>query len=119
MSYIRVFTKTPKKKARKPTAAEREAMANMAKLEAKWDKQYGKLTSEKRRPAEIPKLAPPPGREAKVIGSRTTSGGDTSRKQTPVYTGDKMLGLGQMHKSNMVPIFRTEDAVAIATMRRS
>ena len=34
------------------------------------------------------------------------------------YTGDKMLGIGQMHKSNAVPVFRAEDAADIARMRR-
>lgn len=35
-----------------------------------------------------------------------------------VYTGTKIKGIGTMHKSNAVPIFSDEDAVAIATMRR-
>jgi hypothetical protein len=29
-----------------------------------------------------------------------------------------MLGIGQLHKSNAVPVFRTEDAADIARMRR-
>ena len=37
---------------------------------------------------------------------------------TKVYTGDKMLGIATMHKSNSVPVFRAEDAVEIARMRR-
>jgi len=43
---------------------------------------------------------------------------DTSAKPAQVYTGTKMLGIGTMHKSNSVPIFSTEEAVSIATMRR-
>lgn len=35
-----------------------------------------------------------------------------------VYTGTKIKGIGTMHKSNAVPIFSDEEAVAIATMRR-
>lgn len=35
-----------------------------------------------------------------------------------VYTGTKIIGIGTMHKSNAVPIFSDEEAVAIATMRR-
>lgn len=35
-----------------------------------------------------------------------------------VYTGDKMLGIGTLHKSNAVPVFRAEDAQDIAKMRR-
>lgn len=39
-------------------------------------------------------------------------------RQPPVYTGDKMIGIGQMHKSNAVPIFKQEEAEEIARMRR-
>lgn len=35
-----------------------------------------------------------------------------------VYTGDKLLGIATMHKSNSVPIFKKEDAEDIARMRR-
>jgi hypothetical protein len=35
-----------------------------------------------------------------------------------VYTGDKMLGIGTLHKSNAVPIFSVEDAKHMANMRR-
>ena len=35
-----------------------------------------------------------------------------------VYTGDKMLGIATMHKSNAVPVFSSEDAQDIAKMRR-
>jgi len=41
------------------------------------------------------------------------------RAEAKVYTGTKMLGIGTMHKSNSVPIFSDEEAVAIATMRRN
>ena len=35
-----------------------------------------------------------------------------------VYTGDKMIGIGTLHKSNAVPIFNAEDALDQAKMRR-
>lgn len=34
------------------------------------------------------------------------------------YTGMNMIGVATMHKSNAVPVFSNEDAVAVATMRR-
>ena len=34
------------------------------------------------------------------------------------YTGDKMLGIGTLHKSNAVPIFSDSDAKDQANMRR-
>ena len=35
-----------------------------------------------------------------------------------VYTGDKMLGIGTLHKSNAVPVFKKEEAEDMAKMRR-
>lgn len=45
--------------------------------------------------------------------------GTVSSKQTPKYTGTKILGIGTMHKSNAVPVFSDEEAKAISTMRRN
>lgn len=44
--------------------------------------------------------------------------GAVTVKQTPQYTGTKLLGIGTMHKSNAVPIFTDEQAKDISTMRR-
>lgn len=35
-----------------------------------------------------------------------------------IYSGDKIIGIAQMHKSNAVPVSRKDDAVDIARMRR-
>lgn len=43
--------------------------------------------------------------------------GPTS-KATKVYTGEKVLGIATMHKSNAVPIFSSEEAVEVSSMRR-
>lgn len=40
------------------------------------------------------------------------------RKPEMRYTGDKLLGIATMHKSNSVPVFKQEDAEDIAKMRR-
>lgn len=42
----------------------------------------------------------------------------TMGKERQVYTGDKMLGIAAMHKSNLVPVFSESDAVEVSTMRR-
>jgi hypothetical protein len=52
------------------------------------------------------------------IPSRGDSTGNAVLKPNPVYTGTKIKGIGTMHKSNAVPIFSDEEAVAIANMRR-
>ena len=45
--------------------------------------------------------------------------GACSKRETPQYTGDLIVGIGTMHKSNLVPIMRgTSQAKDIASMRR-
>jgi hypothetical protein len=48
----------------------------------------------------------------------TGHSGPVSSKPAPKYTGTKMLGVGQLHKSNAVPVFCDQDAIDIARMRR-
>lgn len=40
------------------------------------------------------------------------------KKAAQVYTGTKVKGIATMHKSNAVPVFSDEDAIAISKMRR-
>jgi hypothetical protein len=51
------------------------------------------------------------------IASLGASRGFAAKRYSPVYTGTAMIGISQMHKSNAVPVFDTEDAQAIAEMR--
>ena len=57
-----------------------------------------------------------------VEGSNPSDGtklwGPCIKKPDKVYTGTEIIGIGQMHKSNAVPIRRKEDAKSIANMRR-
>ena len=48
----------------------------------------------------------------------TGHSGALRTKEIPKYTGTKILGIGVMHKSNAVPVFSSEEAHDIATMRR-
>ena len=50
--------------------------------------------------------------------SLNTSAGSTAKKPVQQYTGTAMIGIGQLHKSNSIPVFQAEDAVDIAKMRR-
>lgn len=42
-----------------------------------------------------------------------------AKRDEKLYTGDKLLGIAVMHKSNSVPVFKKEDAEDIANMRRN
>ena len=64
-------------------------------------------------------LTVPEGRSTKHIPSRNTGeAGAVTYKESPQYTGTKMLGVGQLHKSYAVPVFSNEEVVDIARMRR-
>lgn len=41
------------------------------------------------------------------------------KKERQVYTGDYIVGIATMHKSNLVPVTRDQDPVEYATMRRN
>lgn len=45
--------------------------------------------------------------------------GAVNTRETPKYTGTKVIGIGTMHKSNAVPIFSDEAAIDISRMRRN
>ena len=66
----------------------------------------------------LPRLGPPPGRETPHIPSRDSGVGVAAKKDVPVYTGDKMLGVTIMHKSCLQPVFSEQAAVDAAHMRR-
>lgn len=68
----------------------------------------------------FPKLGPPPGRTMNdhIPSLDTGVKGAVNVRAIPKYTGDKIIGIGTMHKSNAVPIFSGEQAVDISKMRR-
>ena len=72
----------------------------------------------KYRTNKIPKLVPPPGRETPHIPSRDSGIGVAAKRESPVYTGGNIIGIGTLHKSNAVPIFSQQEARDISAMRR-
>ena len=97
----------------------RELDASWKELQAKWELD----AEEKRRQRALAaeplryKLSTPPGRDTKHIPSLNT-GGNATLSAPKVYTGTKVKGIATMHKSNAVPVFSDEEAVAISSMRR-
>ena len=57
------------------------------------------------------------GQEQK-IPSLTSSTPFVASVQKQVYTGDAMIGVATLHKSNAVPVFSEQDAKDISKMRR-
>jgi hypothetical protein len=96
-------------------------------LDASWNeiqKKWGVEAEEKKRKRALSaeplayKLNSPAERSTKHIPSLNSGAGVATLAPAKVYTGDKIKGIGTMHKSNAVPIFSDEEAVAIANMRR-
>jgi hypothetical protein len=113
-----LHTNLGKSKKRKPDAKAR-------KLREDWEnmlKKYGtkNLTAPKHENLSDTSysLGKPACRETPKHPSLPFTGAPCFKKANPVYTGTKVKGIGTMHKSNAVPIFSDEEAVAIATMRR-
>lgn len=122
------LTMTGKKRG-KPKFASAEHARKSRELDASWKELQKKWEVEadekkRRRAMSAPplagnyKLTVPAGRDTKHIPSRDTAGGSASLAPAKVYTGTKVKGIGTMHKSNAVPIFSDEEAIAISNMRR-
>lgn len=99
-------------------------------LEESWkelQKKWGLEAEEKKRkralssPVMLPTQA---GAYRRDTGPRIPSlngGKDMSpatKAPDKIYTGNKIIGIGTMHKSNAVPIFSDDEAKEISSMRR-
>ena len=100
----------------------RQLDADWKELQKKWDVE---ADDKKRKCALMAEplqytLSAPVGRETTRINSLDTGHkGAVRTKDIPKYTGNKIIGIGTMHKSNAVPVFSDEEAKAISTMRRN
>lgn len=111
-----IYTSIPKRKPKKPNAAQRQLAADWDALMKKYEPK--KPIAKKSSNWEYT-LSVPAGRTTSHnIPSRSTGEGIASSKPTMQYTGTKMLGIGTLHKSNAVPVFSDEEAIDMAKMRR-
>lgn len=112
-----IYTNTKSKvKAKLRPKAEREQYEAWCKKHGIGEKPKKKTTA-----VSLPTVVSTPyvreTRKVNSLGSFVT-GAVTSNNTKKVYTGDKMLGIAAMHKSNLVPVFTDESAVDISHMRR-
>ena len=120
------LTTLGKRKGKKKLASA-EQKRNAEQLEREWqqlqDKWKTDISDRKRerglkaqvyKPPVNPRIA-----EIKKFSSVDTGHkGAVTIKQPMQYTGNKIIGIGTMHKSNAVPIFNDEAAKDISRMRR-
>ena len=119
---------TTGKKKGKQKFASAEHARKARELDESWkemQKRWGIEAEEKKRNRALSaeplkghySLTSPAGRSTAHIPSRDT-GGNATLAPAKVYTGDKVIGIATMHKSNAVPVFSDEQAVDISRMRR-
>jgi len=105
----------PKKKKRKPNAYQRALALSWEEILKKYEvKPQSKSVSTGVRPVRILR----DGCDTSHIPSLDSGLGNTSKASSMVYTGDAMIGIGQLHKSNAIPVFSQEEAIDISKMRR-
>ena len=102
-----------KKKKKSNTAASRQLDKDWQDLMKKWEPKKP-IVAKKTVSLEAKQYV----RETAHYPSRGDGVGVAPKAEAKVYTGDKMLGIGQLHKSNGIPIFQQEDAKDLAKMRR-
>ena len=112
----------PKRKPKKPNAKQRAQKASWQALLKKYDiKPTGKAIQKSTwmGPTVNSRVVVDPSRRTDHIPSVDTGQGIAAKKPVQQYTGDAMIGIGQLHKSNAVPVFSAEDAINISKMRRN
>lgn len=112
-------TSTKKRKTIKYSSSEQKQKA--LQLQKDWDDMMKKYETKPVRNLKRKVYTPPVAirREVPRYPSVDTGGNATKPiNHEKVYTGDKMIGIAVMHKSNSVPVFSSDSAKEISTMRR-
>jgi len=114
---------TGKRRGKKKWAsAEQKRQAEM--LDAEWQKLKSKYEPDNTVSKKLQRKAyQPPTVVRRDTGPRIPSldtgvKGAVNVRMPMQYTGDKIVGIGTMHKSNAVPIFTDQEAKDISSMRR-
>jgi hypothetical protein len=108
----------PKRKKRKANAKQRMLKASWEEILKKYD-----VKPQVRKPTKLDSNHSNVTVYRRECGTNNIPSLDTGKavapkKEIQQYTGDAMIGIGQLHKSNAVPIFSKEDAIDISKMRR-
>ena len=120
---------TGKKRGPKKWASA-EAKRKAQQLQAEWEVCLGTIkkmapkfsgnTRPEPKPTGVLTTSPriPPGRETPRIASLDTGWVACTKKSDTTYTGEKVLGISVLHKSNGIPVFSQEEVIDISKMRR-
>jgi len=115
---------TGKRKGKKKFASA-EQKRQVELLEAEWQKlkdKYEPKTKTKIKSGRSSYVPPSPIRrdaeQPRIPSLDTGVKGAVNVRMPMQYTGNKIVGIGTMHKSNAVPIFTDQEAKDISSMRR-
>lgn len=121
------LTTTGKQRAKKKfkSAADaqlaRQLDADWATLQRKWSNMSPVKSKSQSQSSDalVYKLAAPAGRgDTKHIPSLNSGAQVAALQPSKVYTGNAVVGIATLHKSNAVPVFSNEEAIEISKMRR-
>lgn len=119
------FTTTSTKKGKKRKFRNAEEARKARELDASWNelkrRHHVEPSKSKVSSGNLSgyKLTAPPGRESVHYPSLDTGYGNATKPvEGKKYTGNNIIGIGTLHKSNAVPIFSDSEAKDIAKMRR-
>lgn len=114
-----VYFSTKSKKTRKQRQKQKDA----------WDeykKKYGLVENKVKTQQLVKPWSPEPfkvlrpgAEDYKECKSLNTGAHVAAKAPQKKYTGDQIVGLAVMHKSNIVPIFNAQAAKDVASMRRN
>ena len=110
-----------KKKYRSAEAAQtaRQNQQSWKDLKERWEVDTARKRNAEFKPMTSYRLTIPKDRDFRNLsGKKCAEVGNAFKAAVPVYTGDKIIGIGTLHKSNAVPIFSNEEAIEISRMRR-
>lgn len=79
----------------------------------------GKKAVSTNKPLSLQKTEQNPERSTKHIPSLGTTGGVATKKDPHKYSGEYLVGIATMHKSNLVPVGKDDTPSNYSTMRRN
>lgn len=124
MAFAHPALNTIGSRKKKQKFASAEAKRQFMALEASWtskQEEWRKMSKPVKVKVETTKsLSPsiPDNRKSACIPSRNTGDGIAALKESPKYTGEKIIGISTLHKSCLQPVFSKEEAINVAKMRR-
>lgn len=122
MHLVRGLTTAGKRRGKQKWASA-EQKRRAEELEQDWKSLQDrwaptKTVNSKTTVTKIPTYTHRDSNKPKIASVDSNIQGAVTVSKIPKYTGDKIIGIGTLHKSNAVPVFSDKEAKDLATMRR-